>query len=115
TLKLAELRDYFQAERARTGDKVELPIVKLPADSLATWATAIIFLLAIYWFAVFRDFALRVKPGDKAWDVPWIGSSTEYWSRNLFVATCFLPSCTEAYLMFYGLDRSFSWQFRGLV
>jgi len=45
TLKLAELRDYFQAEQDRAGDKVELPLIKLPAESVAYWGTATIFLL----------------------------------------------------------------------
>jgi hypothetical protein len=69
-LKLAELRDYFQAEQDRSGDKVELPLVKLPAESVAYWGTATILLLTMYWFAVFRDFGLRAKPDDKAWDTP---------------------------------------------
>jgi hypothetical protein len=115
TLQLAELRDYFQAEQDRVGDKVELPLVKLPAESVAYWGTAIIFLLATYWFAVFRDFRLRAKPDDKAWDTPWIGTSSERWSQTLFLATTLLPSCTAAYLIFYGLDRSFGWEFRLLL
>jgi hypothetical protein len=115
TLKLAELRDYFQAEQDRAGDKVELPFVKLPAESVAYWGTATILLLAMYWFAVFRDFRLRAKPDDKAWDTPWIATSSEPWSRGLFLATTLLPPCTAACLIFYGLDRSFGWEFRFLL
>jgi len=110
TLKLAELRDYFQAEQDRTADKVELPLVKLPAESVAYWGAAVIFLLATYWFAVFRDFGSRAKPIDKAWDVPWIGTSNERWSQGLFLATTLLPPCTAGYLVFHGLDRSFDWK-----
>lgn len=112
SLKLTELRDYFQAEQSRTGDKVELPLVKIPAESIASWGTTIIFLLATYWFAVFRDFWLRAKPDDKAWQVPWIGTSNEYWSQILFLATTLLPSCTAAYLIFYGVGRSFGLESR---
>ena len=115
TLKLAELRDYFQAEQDRAGDKVELPLVKTPAESVAYWGTATILLLATYWFAVFRDFGLRAKPDDKAWDTPWIGTSSERCSQGLFLATALLPSCTAAYLIFYGLGRSFGWEFRLLL
>ncbi len=112
TLGLIELRDHFQVEQARTDDKVELPLVKLPAESIAYWATAIIFLLAAYWFAVFRDFSLRAKPDDKAWDSPWLGTSTEYSSQKLFLATIILPACTAAYLIYNGLGRSFGWELR---
>ncbi|GEM_PF-5450298 len=115
TLKLAELRDYFQAEQDRSGDKVELPLVKLPAESVAYWGTATILLLTMYWFAVFRDFGLRIKPDDKAWDTPWIGTSSEPLSQGLFLATALLPCCTAAYLIFHGLDRSFDWESRLLL
>jgi hypothetical protein len=115
TLKLAELRDYFQSEQDRAGDKVELPLVKLPAESIAYWGTATILLLTTYWCAVFRDLGFRVKPDDKAWDTPWIGTSSERWSQRLFLATTLLPSCTAAYLIFYGLGRSFGWEFRLLL
>jgi hypothetical protein len=115
TLKFAELRDHFQAEQDRAEDKVELPLVKLPAASIANWGTATILLLTTYLFAVFRDFRLRAKPDDKAWDTPWIGLSSECWSQRLFLATALLPSCTAAYLIFYGLGRSFGWEFRFLL
>jgi hypothetical protein len=114
TLALAELRDYFQAEQDRAGDRVELPLVKLPAESVAYWGTATIFLLTTYLFAVFRDFRLRAKPDDKAWNTPWIGTSSECWSQGLFLATALLPSCTAAYLIFYGLGRS-GWELRLLL
>ena len=58
---------------------------------------------------------LRVKPNDKAWDTPWIGTSKEYWSRRLFLATAFLPPCTAAYLIFVGLGDSFGWELRAVL
>src|SRR5262249_15526381 len=109
TLSLTELRDFFQAEQDRASDKVELPLVKLPAGSIAYWGTATILLIVTYWFAVFRDFSLRGKPNDKAWGVPWIGTAQERWSRALFLATTLLPCCAAFSVIFYGLDRSFGW------
>jgi hypothetical protein len=115
TLKLADLRDYFQAEQDRAGDKIELPLVKLPAESVVYWGTATILVITIYWFVVFRDFARRVRLDDKAWDTPWIGTSREPWSQGLFFVTLLIPPCVAAYLIFYGLGRAFGLELRVLL
>jgi hypothetical protein len=108
TLSLAELQAFFQTERDRTGDKIEFPLVKLPAESVAYWGTATIFMLTVYWFAVFRDFRLRLLPGDNAWNAPWIGISGEFWSKRLFIATTLLPPTAAAYLILFGM-RQLTW------
>jgi hypothetical protein len=115
TLSLAELQTFFQAEKDKTGDKIEFPLVKLPAESFAYWGTATIFLLAVYWFAVFRDFRFRVTPGDKAWSAAWIGISREFWSKCLFIATTLVPPSAAAYIIFFGTNRQLAWSPRAAV
>jgi hypothetical protein len=115
TLSLVELQTFFQAEKDRTGDKIEFPLVKLPAESFAYWGTATIFLLTVYWFAVFRDFRLRVTPGDKAWSAAWIGISREFWSKCLFIVTTLLPPSAAAYIIFFGTNRQLAWSPRVAV
>lgn len=75
-LSLEELQKFFQSERDRVGEKVEFPGIKVPAESVAYWGTALIFAITAYLFCVFRDF-LRATGTDKAWTVPWIGTSKE--------------------------------------
>ena len=115
TLSLAELQTFFQAEKDKTGDKIEFPLVKLPAESFANWGTATIFLLTVYWFAVFRDFRLRVTPDDKAWSAAWIGISREFWSKSLFIATTLIPPSAAAYIIFFGINRQLAWSPRAAV
>jgi hypothetical protein len=106
TLALNELQSFFKSEKDRAGDKIELPGVKLPAESLAYWGTAIIFAVTLYWFSVFRDFRLRLSGTDKAWATPWIGISREATSKALFLVTTLFPPITAAYLIFCGVDRA---------
>jgi hypothetical protein len=115
TLSLAELQTFFQAEKDKTGDKIEFPLVKLPAESFAYWGTATIFLLMVYWFAVFRDFRFRVTPGDKAWSAAWIGMSREFSSKCLFITTTLVPPSAAAYIIFVGTNRQLAWSPRAAV
>jgi hypothetical protein len=112
SLSLVELQSFFQSEKDRVGDKIEFPMIKLPAESVAYWGTATIFALTLYWFAVFRDFSLRVSPADKAWGIAWIGISREVWSKSLFLATAFIPPCTAAFIIFRGVGRPIPWSGR---
>jgi hypothetical protein len=111
TLSLIELQSYFKAEKDRTGDKIEFPLLKLPSESVAYWGTAVMFFLNLYWFVVFRDFMSRVTPGNKAWNAAWIGISTEPYSKALFVATALFPGLAAAYAIFLGADQ-FHWLLR---
>jgi hypothetical protein len=106
SLSLTELQTFFRSEKDRTSDKVEFPGFKLPVDSLAYWGSGIIFVMCLYWLSVLRDFRLRVATSDKAWSVPWIGTSREILSRSLFIVTAMLPVAAVSYLLSKGFDHT---------
>ena len=107
---IEQLQAHFEEESKRAVDKVELPGFKLPTDELAYVGTTLIFALAFYSFAVFRDFRFRVSPGDKAWDVAWIGISREAWSKVIFWVSTMLPLGTAVLLIKRGANLSLLWQ-----
>ncbi|MGX0962310.1 hypothetical protein AB7M63_002759 [Bradyrhizobium japonicum] len=118
SLSLTELQTFFRSEKDRASDKVEFPGFKLPADSLAYWGSGIIFAMSLYWFSVLRDFRLRVATSDKAWSVPWIGTSREIVSRCLFIVTTILPIAAVGYLLSKGFDRTstrWAWALAGAL
>ena len=97
----------FQTERDRTGDKIEFPLVELAGRVRCLLGTATIFMLTVYWFPVFRDFRLRLLPGDNPWNAPWIGISREFWSKRLLrIATTLLPPAAATCLI---LSECASW------
>ena len=105
TLSLDELQTFFFSEKSRSGERIELPFVKLPGEGITFWGTAIILAITAYLSAVFRDFSSRAGPNDKAWNVPWIGTSTESMSRMTFAVTMLLPSVTVGYVTFRGSNQ----------
>ncbi|MDB5609174.1 MAG: hypothetical protein JWP25_6074 [Bradyrhizobium sp.] len=63
---------------------------------LAYVGIGLIFLLSFYPCAVLRDFRSRVVPGDKAWDIAWIG--IESIVDRHFLASMLLPLGTALLL-----------------
>jgi hypothetical protein len=107
-LSLEELQTFFHAEKNRSGEKIELPGVKLPGEAVTSWGTVILVALAAYFFVVFGDFCRRVTPEDKAWNVPWIGTSPDTASRIAFVLSLCITPSTVAYLAWRGVHISSS-------
>jgi len=97
-LSLGDLQIFIAAERRRSGEKIELLGAKVPQDAVAVWGIAILLAIAAYFWAVFRDFSNRVRTDDAAWNVPWIGTSTETASRVGFMLTLLIPPLTAGYL-----------------
>ncbi|MHC2332846.1 hypothetical protein [Bradyrhizobium sp. USDA 4454] len=96
---LENLRDHFQEESVRSADKIDVSFLKFPPNELAYVGTSLIFMLTFYVCAVLQDFCSRVVPGDKAWDVAWVGLSREAWSMALFWASVIvLPLSTVVLL-----------------
>lgn len=97
-LSLGDLQLFVAAERKRSGEKIELIGAKLPQETVAIWGLAILLVITGYFWAIFRDFSKRVRPGDIAWKVPWIGTSAEIVCRVGFAITLLAPTVTAAYL-----------------
>jgi hypothetical protein len=108
-LSLSDLRLFVAAERNRSGEKIELPIVKIPEQSISGWGDFIILALTGYFLAVFRDFANRVAgPSDAAWDIPWGGTSAEPLSRIAFVISLSAPIVVASILAWRGIRTDLS-------
>ena len=103
-LNLDQLLTHFSRERNRTGERTEVFGVKLAADSVVSWSITIIIVISVYFAAIFRDFDCRVKTNDKAWNVPWIGTSAEALSCVAFAVTMVFPIFTVGYLAFRGIS-----------
>ena len=76
-LSLGDLQTFFHNEMNKSGETIELPGVKLPAEDVTSWGIVILIMLEGYFFVVFREFSYRVRLDDKAWNVPWIGISSD--------------------------------------
>jgi hypothetical protein len=113
-LSLGDLQIFIAAERRRSGEKIELFVAKVPQDAVAVWGIAILLAITAYFWAVIRDFAFRVTPGDVAWNVPWIGTSTETVSRVGVVLTLLVPVCTTSYLAWQIIQSEESIFLRGV-
>jgi hypothetical protein len=100
---LEKLQLHFREESSRAAEKIDVSFLKFPADELAYVGSGLIFVLSFYACAVLRDFRLRVVPGDKAWDIAWIGISKEAWSIAIFWASMLLPLGTALLLFEKGL------------
>jgi hypothetical protein len=98
TVSLENLQDQFKEESVKSEDKVDLSFLKFPADELTYVGTGLMLALAFYVSAVLRDFRYRVSPGDKAWNVAWIGISREPTSVAIFWLSFVLPCLTALYL-----------------
>jgi hypothetical protein len=94
-----KLRSHFREETNRAADKIDVSFLKFPADELVYIGTGLILVLTLYTSAVLRDFRTRVVPGDKAWNVAWIGISNEASSIAIFWLSMILPPATALLLI----------------
>jgi len=97
-LTLEDLRSHFLSEKNRAGEKVEFSGIKLPGEIISYWGIVIIICISAYFIGTLRDFASRVTPGDKCWDIAWIGTSGEISSVVVFVGTVLLPPVAVGFL-----------------
>jgi hypothetical protein len=105
-LPLKDLQTFFHGEMSRSGEKIELPGVKLPAQGITSWGIIIVLALEGYFFVVFRELSGRITSGDKAWDVPWIGISSDNVSRAAFVASMLMVLIAVGYLSWNGVKST---------
>jgi len=118
TLSLGDLQTFFEAEKNRTGDQIELPVVKVPGEAVTSWGAAILIALLCYFGIVLREFSLRVTPVDKAWNVPWIGTSRDILSQIAFLASLLFALFAVGYLAVRGAQPNptiFGWLAYGLA
>ena len=102
-LSLQDLQTVFHNEMNKSGETIELPGVKLPAEAVTNWGIVIIIMLEGYFFVVFREFTYRVRQDDKAWNVPWIGISSDNISSAAFVASILMVLAAVSFLAWNGL------------
>src|SRR6266436_2078576 len=105
-LSLQDLQTFFRAEKDRSGDKIELPGVKLPGEAVTSWGVAILLVIEGYFCVVFRETSQRLTPEDKAWNVPWIGISRDGPSGIAFVLSMLVVIFTLGYLGWRGIHFS---------
>ena len=104
SLRIGDLRAVFLAERNRSGEKIEVWGAKLPNETAMNWSIVIILAVVAYLYVIYRDFARRVAPNDKAWDVPWIGGSSEIASQTAFLVTIAIVPATIAFVSWKNLS-----------
>jgi hypothetical protein len=104
SLDISDLGAVFLAERNRASEKIEVLGAKLPSETAANWSIMIILAVAVYLYVTFRDFARRVTPDDKAWDVPWIGTSSDPVSQAAFFVTMAILPGTIAFISWKNLS-----------
>jgi hypothetical protein len=108
TLSLDDLQTFFRTEMNRSGETIELPGVKLPGEAVTSWGIVILMMIEGYFFVVFREFSYRVRPDDTAWNVPWIGVSSDNISSGAFVASIFIVLVAVSYLTWNGVKSTSS-------
>ena len=101
-LPLEELQTFFLSEKNRSGEKLELPGVKIPSEAVTSWGVFVLLIVACYFYVTFRDFCSRAQRRDKAWDIPWIGISADIGSRIVFLTSIAVLPLTVGYLAWRG-------------
>lgn len=109
-LSLGDLQTFFLAEKNRSGEKIELPGVKLPGEAVTSWGIAILLAVEAYFFLMYREFVRLLTPEDKAWTVPWLGLLLDATSQTAFAISMLIVPLTVGYVTWRGIHFVFdSW------
>jgi hypothetical protein len=103
-LSLADLQLFIDAEKKRSGEKVEILGAKLPEDSVAFWGTILLLALTGYFWVIFRDFVSREMTDEPTVNVPWIGYAKDRTSRLAFIVSLAFVFYTSVHLTWAGVD-----------
>jgi hypothetical protein len=101
-LSLTDLRTFFVGEKNRSAETVDFPGLKLPGEAVTSWGIVVLIAILLYFAVTFKELTSRVSKDDVAWDIPWIGTSSDWASRAVFVSSMLFALWTVAYLAWRG-------------